>query len=401
MRNTDLNVRLGKRTRLRHEGSASEATFRTIFEQAAAGIAQIETATGRFVRANRRYCEIVGLSKAKLLATTFMGVMNEDDLQGDLRNMNRLRLGDTRSFSMEKRLVRNDGSSAWVKMRVSPMWAAGEKPSCHLVVAEDISEHKRMEEALRASYCRLKIVSQEVRVAAERERNRLSRELHDEFGQVLSGLKFDLVDMVRPVAKMRVISAAIFRTKVMRALGLVDRLFTSLKGMVSALRPSVLEQLGLVPALESLAADTQERSGLCCRVVADRENVGTRCGEEVESAIYRMAQELLTNVVRHAKATVATVRLCRRDGWVTVSVEDNGRGFNPRQVNTTNQFGLKGVAERAELLGGQIEIVSKLRVGTVVTIRLPLTLPTIRRRSVAPARRRKSPRPRKRRRNGN
>jgi PAS domain S-box-containing protein len=289
------------------------------------------------------------------------------------------------------------GHQRWFSMRITPLRDRG---GC-VIAHEDVTDRKRAEEALRDSYQRLQVLSREVQVAKERERSRLSRELHDEFGQVLTGLKFDLMDLAGTVVKQRRGSVTASRQRMMRALGMVDRLFASLREMVSALRPSLLDELGLVPALESLAADTQERSGLCCRVVADRENVLTHYGIELESAIYRMTQELLTNVVRHARATVATVTLCHTEGWIILRVEDNGRGFDTRQMKTTKQFGLKGLEERAELLGGRVEIDSKLRVGTVVTIRVPLKLPATRRGPVASARRPKSAIIRKRRRSGN
>ncbi|TKB69063.1 MAG: PAS domain S-box protein [Nitrospira sp.] len=385
MRHIEPNAHLGTRTHSRKQRSSSEATFRAIFEQAAAGIAQIETVTGRFILVNQQYGDIVGLSKAELMATTFMAITNEDHLQVDLQNMRRLRLGDIRSFSMEKRLFRNDGSSVWVNTTVSPMWAVGEKPSFHLAVVEDISGRKRTEEALRESYRWLNILSREVRVAEERERNRLARELHDEFGQVLSGLKFDLIGIAATFAKNRIAPAEVVRERVMRALSMVDRLFGSLRGMVSTLRPSLLEKLGLVPALESLATDIQEQSGLRCHVVTDRVNFQACCGLEVESAIYRIAQELLTNVTRHAKATAVTITLSCSDGMAKLIVQDDGCGFTVGKVPSKGRFGLQGIRERVELLGGTVDLHS--RPGkTAVTVGILLQAPSRRDGAAVPSR---------------
>ena len=303
----------------------------------------------------------------------------------------------TNVFESEYLCVRPGGQQQWFSMRVTPL---SDRRGC-VIAHEDITERKRAEEALRDSYQRLQALSREVQVAKERERSRLSRELHDEFGQVLTGLKFDLTDVAGTLVKNRSGPVTALRQKTTRALGMVDRLFASLRGMVSALQPSLLEELGLVPALESLATDIQERSGLRCDVVADRVTFRACCGIEVESAIYRMTQELLTNVVRHAKATTAMVTICCTSGWVKLEVEDNGRGFNASHVRKTKQFGLQGIRERAELLGGQVEINSTPRVGTVATIWIPLELPTSRHRGVTPAQRPKSATTRKRRRRGN
>lgn len=487
---------------------SSEPLFRSIFEQAAVGVAQIETATGRFVRVNQRYCEIVGVTKDEMTSMTFMAITHPEDLQADVDNMNALMAGCIREFTMEKRYCRKDGSTVWVNLTVSPMWAPEEEPTFHIAVVEDITRRKRTEqalgereqfnkvvldslsadvavldrtgtvvavnrawqqsakrndsvgsskvgvgvnylevcrkasmrnrevqrtfrgiqavlegqrelfeteyvclspdgrrwfamrvtplsgrdggavvtheditarkraeEALRESYHHIQTVSRKAQAAEERERSRFARELHDEFGQVLSGLKFDLIGIASTFAKNRAGPADVVRTRVMRALGMVDRLFGSLRGMVSALRPIELEELGLVPALESLATDTLEQSGLGCHVVTDRANFRDCCGIDVESAIYRIVQELLNNVVRHAKATAATIALSCSAEMAKVVVQDDGCGFRVDKAPSKGRFGLQGIQERVELLGGTVDIQS--RPGqTTVTVWLLLEAPS-------------------------
>jgi PAS domain S-box-containing protein len=123
----------------------SEALFRVIFEQAAVGVAQIETGTGRFFMVNQKYCDIIGLTPEEMMASSFMDITHPDDLQADLDNMERRKGGLIRSFSREKRYVRRDGAIVWVNLTVSPMWAAGEPPNYHIALVEDITERKRIE----------------------------------------------------------------------------------------------------------------------------------------------------------------------------------------------------------------------------------------------------------------
>ncbi len=130
----------------------SEERFRAIFEQAAVGVAQIETNTGRFYRVNQAYCDIVGYKQEEMTATTFMKITHPDDLQGDLDNMQKLVAGEIREFSMEKRYFRTDGSIVWVYLTVSPMWSIGEEPNYHIAVVEDITERKRAEEELQEAH---------------------------------------------------------------------------------------------------------------------------------------------------------------------------------------------------------------------------------------------------------
>jgi diguanylate cyclase (GGDEF)-like protein/PAS domain S-box-containing protein len=123
----------------------SELHLRTIFEQAAVGVALIDSNSGRFLRVNQRYCDIAGYTAQEMLDNTFMGITHPDDLEADLANMARLRAGDIREFTMEKRYVRKDGSTVWVSLSVSPTWEPGEASSHHIAVVQDITGRKLAE----------------------------------------------------------------------------------------------------------------------------------------------------------------------------------------------------------------------------------------------------------------
>ncbi|MCG8616026.1 MAG: PAS domain S-box protein, partial [Desulfobacterales bacterium] len=123
----------------------SSQRFYAIFEQAAVGVALIETPTGQFRRINRKYCDILGYSEAEMKSRSFMDVTHPDDLEEDLKNMEALKSGRIREFTMEKRYYRNDGTIVWVSLTVSPMWAEGEKPDFHIAIVKDITERKQAE----------------------------------------------------------------------------------------------------------------------------------------------------------------------------------------------------------------------------------------------------------------
>jgi PAS domain S-box-containing protein len=127
----------------------SEVRYRTIFGQAGAGVAQIDSRTGQFLKVNRKYGEIVDLTEDEMLVTTFMHITHPDDLAEDLASMERLLNGDSSSFTMEKRYVRKDGSIVWVNLNVAPLWQAGEMPSQHIAVVQEITARKQAEETLR------------------------------------------------------------------------------------------------------------------------------------------------------------------------------------------------------------------------------------------------------------
>jgi len=140
------------------ELAASEAQFRAFFEQAAVGVAQIETASGRLLRINRRYCEMLGYTVQEMLGRSFPDITHAEDVAEGLNQMQRLLAGEIRAFSQEKRYYRKDGAVVWVALTISPMWAPGETPHTHLAVAQDITERKQNEAALRNSENRYRTI---------------------------------------------------------------------------------------------------------------------------------------------------------------------------------------------------------------------------------------------------
>ncbi len=176
----EIAERAGKMVRRKKAEEAlleSEKRFRALFEQAAVGVAQIETPTGRFVRINQRYCEIAGYQAEEMLVLTFQDITHPADLQADLENMRRLTIGEIDEFSMEKRYIHKNGRIVWVNLTVSPMWARGESPDYHIAVVQDITERKHFEERVRG-------LSQQLLRGQEEERRKISRELHDVIGQI-------------------------------------------------------------------------------------------------------------------------------------------------------------------------------------------------------------------------
>jgi len=148
---------ISRRRRFMEELIESETRFRTLFEQAGVGVAQVMSETGQFVRINKRYCDIVGYSRNEMEKLTFQKITHPDDLQADLNNMQLLIKGKIRKFSMEKRYFHKNGSIIWVNLTVSPMWRAGETPYYHIAVVEDITARKKAENDLQKSRDELKM----------------------------------------------------------------------------------------------------------------------------------------------------------------------------------------------------------------------------------------------------
>ena len=239
-------------------------------------------------------------------------------------------------------------------------------------IVTDITERRRMEEELQGSYHRLQMLGREVQWAEENERSRLSRELHDEFGQLLSALRLSLSRVGEELAKRRGTKDSVLSKNLSAATKTAEHLFVSLRHLVHGLRPAVLDEFGLVVALESMAEEMRQAAGLDCRLSTEPDNVDALIEQEMKGALYRIAQELLTNVVRHANATKADLTLRCADGKIALTVQDNGRGG--LLTSSKGKYGIRGIRERTELLGGAVEIRSERRRGTTVNVVIPVAL---------------------------
>jgi signal transduction histidine kinase len=194
--------------------------------------------------------------------------------------------------------------------------------------------------------------------------------LHDEVGQLLTALKFDL-EAVRQAMRVGTASAnGRAQERTIRALETTDELFVRLRRVVRALRPPVLEELGLKAALEALVSDTKSRSDLVCAVSIEGEAVDSVEAATIEAALYRMTQELVTNVVRHAQAMTLTVILDVDARQWKLTVQDDGLGFDPKHESISG-MGIRGIRERAEILGGHVDVSSQPGAGTTVMVCIP------------------------------
>ena len=231
----------------------------------------------------------------------------------------------------------------------------------------------QVEKELQFVHARIRSDAWQAQRAVEEERRRIARELHDEFGQALTGLKFDLAWCGRTLTQSPLPTGVEnLLNKVQSMSGSVDALLESIRTTAAALRPAMLDDLGLVPALECLATTFQHRTGTRCTFTAEPEMSSATLSSEVSIAVFRIAQELLTNVMRHAAASQVHMRLYQDGARVTFEVTDNGKGITPERMNTPHSFGLRGMNERASLLGGHFHIIGTCSVGTTACVSVPI-----------------------------
>lgn len=231
--------------------------------------------------------------------------------------------------------------------------------------ARERADRRRAEERLKESHEQLRALSMYLQHVREDERIRISRQVHDELGQALTGLKMDLYWLSSRLPKQ--LRAVRDKTKTMSAH--IDSTIQTVRQISTELRPGILDDLGLVPAIEWQASEFQKRTGIKCEVVSElAEGI---LDEELNTAFFRIFQESLTNVARHASATRVDVRLWEEDGTLCMDVNDNGRGISDAEISNTRSLGLLGMRERAALLKGELTVSGSPGRGTTVSVRIP------------------------------
>lgn len=231
--------------------------------------------------------------------------------------------------------------------------------------SEQRREREQAEEKLRRSHDQLRALTGHLQFVREEERTRIAREVHDELGQALTGLKLDLAWLAGKLHGTRPLQEKI---KTMSAH--IDETIMTVRRIATELRPGVLDSLGLAAAIEWQSADFQERTGIRCEAKIDVAEAIR--DQDLSTACFRIFQETLTNIIRHAKATRVEVRLARDDHELLLTVRDNGRGISEREIVHARSIGLIGMKERAARVGGEVFFFGLPGRGTTVTLRVPL-----------------------------
>ena len=256
--------------------------------------------------------------------------------------------GTADTFALEYEFTTRSGPR-WSQARISRF--LGEGPLRVVVAHTDITERKLMDSALRQSHAQLRQLALHLETAKEDERKRISRDIHDELGQNLLALRID-ISMLSARTEG---SHPRLHRRVGAVLSNVDTTIKSVRGIMNELRPMALD-LGLQAAIEWQVGDFRKRSGVVCRLLIRDEALFAAIGSQVEIVLFRIVQEALSNVMRHAQASQVEIELSSDACAVYVAISDNGIGITPQQQRKKQCFGLIGIAERVTALGGHFEV---------------------------------------------
>jgi PAS domain S-box-containing protein len=339
----------------------ADHTYRVFVERMNEGAAVLSS-DHTVLHCNGRFAQFLGAGLQSVIGSSMLDLVWPDD---HLKLDALLRRAAQRNCRGEIRLQSRRGAPLSVHLSLNPLRLDSTRAVC--LIASDLSKIKRAEQELRASSEQLRNLAAHLLSVREEERARISREVHDELGQSLTAVKMDLAWLAVRLPQRN--GPMLKRIRSTRQLA--DSIIQSIRRISTELRPAVLD-LGLAAAVEWQVQEFQARSGIQCTVrLLTREEVTSNAS----TAMFRIFQETLTNVARHAKATRAEVVLQKQRDRLVLLVHDNGRGFDQADPSLSKSLGLLGMRERAAILGGKVSISSAPGKGTTVSAWIPLPSP--------------------------
>jgi PAS domain S-box-containing protein len=318
---------------------------------------------------NDRWRSYMGLEMEDARGAGWQTMLHPDDRERVLKAWHESVVNGT-PYGQEERHRGADGTYRWFLSRGIPLRDAEGRIVRWYGTNTDIQDRKHAEQMLRDSREQLRALTARLESLREEEATRIAREIHDELGQNLTALKMDLLRAERKIEELEGSPAvnSILDTLV-DATELADGITASIHGIAADLRPGVLDKLGLGAALQCEGRRFQERTGIVCEVHLPETELNL--SGEAATALFRIFQECLTNIMRHAHATKVEAALRLEDGWVALRAQDNGRGITAAEIANPKSLGLLGMKERTTLLGGEIVFQRDPEGGTIVTVRIP------------------------------
>ena len=330
----------------------ADLPYRILLDQMYAGAVTL-TPDGVIVYCNRRFADIVRTPPARVIGSALLQFVPTPEHPALEALLERANGHQTRG---ELALQAGDGTPVPVSVTFAPLRLAGSATVSGVIgVVVDVTERKQQEEI------RTQLIEQ-VMTAQEEERRRIARELHDETGQSLTALLVGL----RTIEESRTMAQAAELAQRLR--GIVAQTLDEVGRLARGLHPSILDDVGLAAAATRQVQEFAQRHGVAVDVRIeglDAEPVPPL----LQTTVYRVLQEALTNVARHAGARKVSIQLVRDGATVELRVQDDGRGFEPKDGG---RLGLRGMRERAALLGGSVEVESQPGAGTMITAHLPV-----------------------------
>ncbi len=341
----------------------NEEMFRNIWENSADGMRLLDE-EAKIKLVNRAFCDLVNMPYEKLVGQNFnicYFEQNQENVNDFIKNISTGNIPLRQSTTIKLwngREIPVEISNSFIELHNNKRML--------LSIFRDISEIKENERKIKISEEKYRKLALHLQSIREEERTKIAREIHDELGQQLTGLFFE----VSGIKTMRTKSKAQVDERLEKIHGLIEQLITSVQRISSELRPAILDDLGLIPAIEWEVSQFEERTKINSKLVVNMNNV--ELSKNISTVIFRILQESLTNVARHSKASRVTIDLKVKNGDFLMEITDNGIGIPENKLSDPHSIGIIGMKERAFSCQGDLIIESKPKKGTKVILRIPI-----------------------------
>lgn len=353
---------IGKRKLAEKVLQESEEKYKTLTDNSLTGIFIHQD--GKYIFVNDKFANLHGYRPEELLQKEHLQLVHPDERK-ILKDIAAKRLkGKPVPHQYEVRRITKDGRTIWCEMMVTLIQYKGRPAIMGNVI--DITERRLVENAIKKSEEQMRNLTTYLQKVGEIERMNIAREIHDELGQTLTVLKMDLSWLRKRLPDDQ--TSLRERTETMSQL--INRTIQTVKKISTALRPGLLDDLGLAAAIEWQTEEFQQRTGIKCSLTMEPKDLSL--DKDRNTAIFRILQETLTNIARHAEASQVHVSLMQRNGQISLRVRDNGKGITEEQVGNPRSFGLMGIRERVKIFGGNNVIKGSLGKGTTMIVRIPI-----------------------------
>lgn len=344
----------------------SESKFKMLFNNAndAVFVTQLsqEKSYGDFIEVNEVACTRLGYTKEEFLQLSPSAIVSQKNIFDFNLNMERL----LKEGHVIYDLIHKAKDKKLIPVEInSHLFFYNEMPTV-LSIARDITERKQAEEKLKRTSKLLRELATHLQSVREEERTMIAQEIHDELGQVLTALKIQVSLLANKLNK----NQEPLKEKIKSLSDMIDASVESVQKISSKLRPGILDELGLIAAIEWQAEEFEKLTSIKCSLVLPKEEM--KLEKNKSTAIFRIFQEALTNIARHSQATKAAISLLIHQSNIYLEILDNGKGITQEQIKDFKSLGIHGMEERAMVFGGQVYFEGVAGKGTIVKVEIPV-----------------------------
>ncbi len=359
-------IDITERKRAEESIRESEDRYHNLLNAAPVGIAVYSE--GKFVFINPAGLKLLGAETYdQLLEKPIAEIIHPDGLEKSLNRFQRMMSGESGLYPTRDKFIRLDGKVVDVEV-IASLIIYNDKPSVQVIVT-DITERKKAEREIFNSREQLRALNARLEKVQEEERIKLSRELHDNLGQNLTGLKMDVAWLAKRIKDEITDNPELLITKTDSMLGLIDGIISNIRRISADLRPNVLDYLGLIPSIEWQTEEYKKRTELQCEFATNVTSINFK--PDINSSIFRIFQEAFTNIIRHSGATKVMINIIEETDILRLEISDNGIGINEALLSDDHSLGIIGMKERTLQFNGELNIEKGSVGGTKLTLTIP------------------------------